>query len=450
MRMHRFRLPGAALLIALLAPVAAGAQSRDEANRQSMMADMRASAARNDQLNVDSQQRLQARNDSYSATGNGSGRGTSANSTTSGVPNWAPAPYRPSGPRSIVATYEFTIHRQESPQDAATRLQAEAGAGNVRSAYDAARILYTGYGGVAKDDAAAARLFGAAARGGLLPAQAQYGYMLAEGIGAAADPAEGYRWLKTAADAGESYGQAIYGYYLLRDELKRTGAALPDAGVIARAVGYLTKGADAGHVAAQGALGTIVYRGLAGLPTDWVKAAHYDKLAADQGYAPATAELGQLMVEGRGVAMDRAAGVALVSRAAATGNAHAMSLMGDYAAQGIAMPRDMAVAVGWWRKAADKGDGGAAGNYAVMLFTGGGGLTQDLTAGARYALQSAKAGEVGGQVAIAKAYYFGTGVALDYGQALYWFRLATAQGNAEAVEALKDDAMVKAASAAPR
>ena len=152
-----------------LLPVSASAQwnaGNDEANRQSMMADMRASAAANDRANEDSQRRF---NDnaarSLGSNSSGGGGGSSSGSTSGGGGFGSNVgAYRGGGPRSVVKTYTFTIRSQESVLSLITRLGQEASAGNALSAYNLGRVYYTGFDGLPRDDAKAREWFGAGAK----------------------------------------------------------------------------------------------------------------------------------------------------------------------------------------------------------------------------------------------------------------------------------------------
>jgi uncharacterized protein len=432
----------AAILAAVLgyASHASAGPAEDEARRQSMMADMRASAAAADRQSFNALQRSRESYDrTYGSAGGSSGVGTGGSSASSSGGARAPSEWKPSGPQSVVATYYFTIHRQESVAAAAVRLEREAAAGDSQSAFDLARIAYTGYGDQPRDEAKARRWFGEAAKAGHPPAQAQFGYMLHDGIGGPADPAAGLTWLRTAADQGETYGQAVYGFYAVKAQAQSPGANLGEA------IGYLVRAADNGQMLAQATLGTIVYELGVGAPVDWDKAAHYSRLAADQGWPAAQRELGRMYLTGRGVAKDEAGGVSWLKKAAAGGDAAAMGFLGQLALSGQGMAQDDAAGARWIKQAADHGDAGAATNFAVLLANGRG-VAKDERESVRYAQLAADAGDANGQVVLAKAYYFGQGAPKDMSQSLAWFRKAAAQGQPEAVEALKDDALVAAAS----
>ena len=428
-----------ALAIAASAMSAQADPASDEANRQNMMADMRASAAANDRANFDSQQRQQADAARYNGSGgnsgsSGSGSGSSPGSYGGGTGSGS---YRSDGPRSIVASYNFTVHRQESPAALTNRLEAEATAGNALSAFNLGRILYTGFDGIPRDDARARRWFGEAAKLGHPGAQSQFGYMQHNGIGGPVDAAGALAWLKKSAEQGDAYGEALYGLYTIM--------TIKDDSQAPEAIGYLTRAADKGELVAQATLGTVVYALGVGAPADKAQSAHYSALAAAQGDPGSQVQLARLLLTGHGVTQDDAAGVAWLRKAAAQNDGAAMALLGQLAFTGKGMPQDNAAGAMWFKRAADAGDAAAAGQWAQLLLSGQYGVTEDDVAGARYARISADKGDANGQMTLARCYYNGNGVAVDMRQALFWFRKAAAQGDAGGQQALNDPKMVEAA-----
>ena len=410
----------------------------DEARRQSMMADMRASAAANDRASFDSQQRQQADANRYagsSASSGSSGSGPSP-STNNYMPGSSGAS-RNAGPQSVVATYSFTIHRQETPTALAARLEQEAAGGNALSAYNLGRIYYTGFDSLPRSDTQARRWFASAAELGHPGAQSQFGYMLHEGIGGGTDRAGAMIWTKKAADQGDGYGEALYGFYTIATV---TGdAQAPEA------IAYLTRAADKGELVAQATLGTVVYALGVGAPADNAQSARYSALGAAQGHHGSQVQLARLLLTGHGIAQDEAAGVGWLRKAAAQNDGPAMALLGQLAFTGKGMVQDNAAGAMWFKRAADAGNAAAAGQWAQLLLGGDYGVTKDEVAGARYARISADSGDANGQMTLARCYYNGNGVAVDMRQALFWFRKAAAQGDAGGQQALSDPKMVEAA-----
>jgi TPR repeat protein len=248
---RRYQLMTAAAFSLLLQiPTVACAQwnaGSDEANRQSMMAEMRASAAANDRANEESQRRFNdnaarsAGSNTSGRTGNGSNVGPYSSNSATGSGS-----YRSTGPQSIVATYNFTVYRQETASALTSRLEREARGGNALSAFNLGRVLFTGFEGAPRDDVKARQWFGEAARLGHPGAQAQYGQMLYHGQGGAADQAGAMPWLKRASDQGDNYGKALYGFWTLSSQ------ARADINVQnSSAVSMFVSAADAGQLVAQ-------------------------------------------------------------------------------------------------------------------------------------------------------------------------------------------------------
>ncbi|MEI9902938.1 MAG: tetratricopeptide repeat protein [Asticcacaulis sp.] len=94
---------------------------------------------------------------------------------------------------------------------------------------------------------------------------------------------------------------------------------------------------------------------------DYAQALTWYQKAADQGYDPARYNIGNMYINGEGVAVDEAKGLDLIEQAAGNGLAKAQSRMatichdGDY---GVA--RDPVKAYGWALLATDGGDEDAA------------------------------------------------------------------------------------------
>jgi len=449
--------------------------ANDEANRQRMMASMRDTAAANDRRNADAsfQKGLAG---GLSTTG-GSG-GTAPNSATPSTGAFAATPGAERGPQSVVATRTVFINIEETTPQMVARVTREAAEGKAQSQYNLGRLNYAGLG-VARDDVAARRWFGAAATQGHPAASAQYGYLTMYGRGGPVDRDAARAALKIAAAGGDSYGQALYGMMLITDAVeKRTSdAPLPEA------IGLLTRAADAGEAVAQATLGSVIYfYGTNGAEQDPAKAIHYLKLAAAQDHPMALQVLGeQYMVGGTALEKDTAKGWALITKAADLGQSEAMrplglslvqgsngqpkdparglkyirmaadqhypAAMGDYAAilyEGALEPKDLARSVRYAREAADAGDGDAQVMMARFAYFGDG-VPKDMTVAARYARLAADSGHADGQHILGALYSGGEGVPKDMKEAVRWFRKSAAQGNADAIAALQEPESIAAA-----
>lgn len=415
------------------APTTAHAdQWTDEANRQATMSRMAAQDAANDRAQADRSFQAGLAGMRSSSGGGGSSYGGSSGSggtAIDGIVNAHRSEPLPQGPQSVVARRTLIVRVQESPAQVVARLEAEAKAGNAQSAFDLARIFWTGYGGVKRDDAAARRWFGVAAQAGNPDAQAQYGYMLYNGVGGPADQAQGLVQVGKAAAQGNPYGAGLQALWTL--DLK-SDRPQPDK------VAGLVKAADAGYLFAQVALGTIVYDLGVGAPADWAKARHYAKLAADRGHPLAQTELGRMMLSGRGGPKDLAGGAAYARKAAEAGHPGGMLLYGQALGMGLGVKQDQAGGWLWMRKAADAGNAQAQGLVGVALLLGQG-VPEDIPAGLRYLERGAAGGDAQAQA------YWGTfrvtgqfGVAVNKPEGARLLRASAAQGNQDAIDTLAD------------
>ena len=429
MTKRQSRAKSAPLILAMLggliiAPAARADPNSDEANRQNMMAEMRNSAAANDRANFDSQQRQQANADRYRSSGNGGSGSSGGSSGGNASPSANYGARTSTGPQSIVASYNFTVHRQETPAALMTRLEQEADGGNALSAFNLGRIYYTGFDGIPRDDATARHWFFIAANAGHPGGEAQFGQMMYNGIGGPTDQTTALTWLKSAAGHGDSYGQALYGFWTLSDQVK----ADPDVRN-PELVAILVKAADAGQLVAQAYLGTIVYRLGAGAPADQERAAHYLRLAADQNFAGAQTLLGRSYIYGTGVPRDYAQAVVWLRKGAAQNDAEANYLLGRLAIDGAGgLPQDAAAGAELVKRAADAGNMEATGFYGVLLQQGIG-IPKDQSAGAILLQRAAESHDSDAEENYAIAFFDGMGVTQNIATGVYWQKRAADDGN---------------------
>ena len=141
------RLVLLAALIAGIPGIAHADPAGDEARRQSIMADSRASAAAIDRRNSD--QAFQAGLTRSSPGGGNSGSsssGSSSGSSSSGGGFGGGGGAASSGPQSVVSTRTVRVWVGETMAQTAQRLRGEAAAGNAQSQYLLGRMNYVGYG----------------------------------------------------------------------------------------------------------------------------------------------------------------------------------------------------------------------------------------------------------------------------------------------------------------
>jgi TPR repeat protein len=395
-------------------------QANDEANRQRMMAEMRANTAAADRANEQSQRRQQQ---AYDNRPRSSGGSSSSASSASNGGGYTPYEAQPSGPASIVASYSFTVYRSESEAQTIARIGKEAAAGQVQSQYNLGRIYYTGYGATPRDDVSARKWFGAAAEQGHGPAAAQYGAMVYNGQGGPVDQELALRVLKRAADAGDAYGQALYAFFTLSAAARaQIDVRNPEA------VRMLERAADAGQLVAQAYLGGGVYRLGIGAPADDVKAAQYSRLAADQGFAEAQTYLGRSYSHGKGIPQDIAQAVFWLRKAAAQNNAEALFLLGRLTIDGTGLTEDAVAGARMVRAAADAGNMEAIGFYGVLLQNGVG-VAKDIVSGATMLRKAAESHDPEAEQNYAIALFAGQGVEQNEAAGVYWQKRAADDGD---------------------
>ncbi|HWL83746.1 MAG TPA: tetratricopeptide repeat protein [Roseomonas sp.] len=129
------------------------------------------------------------------------------------------------------------------------------------------------------------------------------------------------------------------------------------------------------------------------------EAARWIAAAARAGLLQAQLLYGQILLEGRGVPMDRAAAYAWFRTAAEAGSPEGLNMAGRCHELGWGVPADLTRAAALYRAAAEKGLDWAQYNLALLLARG-------------------------------------SGVPQDRAEALHWFRRAAAQGHAKSLTVL--------------
>lgn len=180
----------------------------------------------------------------------------------------------------------------------------------------------------AGDYAQALALWEPLARAGVARAQNNIGACFAEGLGVAQDRNLARQWLKLAAEAGDPVGQRNYAAFHMQ--------------------------------------------GLTGEDADYVQAAHFYRLAAEQDDAQAQDMLSWLLLEGEVIPSDPQEARRWAERAAAGGIASAMTRLGMLYHNALGVDRDPAEAARWWQKAALLDDADAQAMLGAALMMGAG------------------------------------------------------------------------------
>lgn len=428
------------LLAASQAAQAQWSAANDEANRQRMMASMRAQDAANDRAAADrafqaglAQQRSLGSGSSSSSSSGSGGMGTPLDGLAAALGSGNQST---GGPQSVVDRRTYTIYQQDTSEQVVARLFAEAEGGNPESAWNLGRLYYTGYAGVPRDDAQARRWFATAGERGHAQSLANLGYLAYEGIGGPQDRTLALDATARAAAAGSSYGAGLNGLYRL--------SGLEDGQRDPVAVANLERAADAGELFAQVALGTIVYELGVGTAENWERAAHYARLAADQGHGPSMTELARMMFVGRGVTQDLQGAVAMFRRAAEAGDPGGMSFLGQLYMTGQGVAQDEASGLEWFRRAADLGHPEAQGAYGLSLMLGQG-VPENVPEGLRYVQLGAAQNDPQSLTVLGKMTFVGeAGITSNEQRGIELLQAAAALGFQDALDTLAMDEVQQA------
>ena len=158
------------------------------------------------------------------------------------------------------------------------------------------------------------------------------------------------------------------------------------------------------------------------------KAAHWIKAAAEYGIAEAQALLGQILLDGRGIAMDAAQARIWFLKAAEQGHLMAMNMLGRCHELGWGGDMDLPQAASWFRRAADQGLDCAMYNYANLLLHGNG-VPKDERLALDWYRQSAARGYAKSLGVLGRFYEEGWVVEADREIALEYYRQSAEGGD---------------------
>lgn len=227
--------------------------------------------------------------------------------------------------------------------------------------------------------------------------------------------AQGLALLRRAAEAGAPQCQTALGVRLSH------GQGVPEDA--AQAALWFRRAAVAGHVPGQRNLGYALARGL-GVARDADAAQYWLRKAAGQGDRFASFHLGELFAARR----DVAEAARLYRQAAEQGYAPAQRELGDLYRLGRGVGQDAAQAEAWLRKAAEQGDLDARFLLAVVLRGDDGGHTNSPEA-ARLMREAAEQGFVQAQRELGYMHLVGWCVPRDAKQAQLWLRRSAERGD---------------------
>ena len=98
---------------------------------------------------------------------------------------------------------------------------------------------------------------------------------------------------------------------------------------------------------------------------------------------------------------------------------------------GISVPKDLTLALKWYRKSEEQGNSDAQCNLGNMYYKGEG-VSQDYTLAFKLYRKSAKRADADAQFNLGQMYYEGLGVIQDYKRARKWYKKSAQQGHAGA------------------
>jgi TPR repeat protein/serine/threonine protein kinase len=173
----------------------------------------------------------------------------------------------------------------------------------------------------------------------------------------------------------------------------------------------------------------------AGAPEDVQEAIRMYKLAAEQGFAPAMNNLGDLYYHGTKVPRDDAEAIRWYRMAVQRGNASAANTLGVMYQNGRGLPKNDQEAATLYRQSAEKGHVLGRYNLAVMLRDGNG-VGQNHAEAARWFRLAADQGDMDAQANLGWMYREGLGVPQDYRESVRWYKMSADQGLAYALDSL--------------
>lgn len=293
-----------------------------------------------------------------------------------------------------------------------------------------------------------------AAESGVVPAMADFAYLLVDGSGGPTDYESAARWFKKAGDFApaqlglgklyesgrgvpQSFPDALRLYqqaaehglpqaYVSLARLYETGSGTPvDLGA---AFKWYLKAAERGNLDSQLKVAIFYFQGR-GIALDRPLAAKWFRAAAEQGAAGAQSILGRLYLEGQGVQQDDVEGAKWLVRAAEQHDADAEALVGYLYEAGKGVQQSYPEAIKWYKSGSL--DGAPSADFGLALFyQNGRGLPVNYIEAARWYQRAADRGFERAQLNLAVMYIGGQGVAKDLGQAYKLLTLAVRSSDA--------------------
>jgi TPR repeat protein len=237
-------------------------------------------------------------------------------------------------------------------------------------------------------------------------------------------------WLPLAKQGNAEAQIAVGGLYV-------AGKGVPKDYV--EAAKWYRLAAEQGNAQGEEMLGTLY---LFGNTRDYKEAEKWLRLAAKHGDATAFVQLGYMYNTGSGVPRDQAEALKLYLTAAQKGLPLAQHQVGQMYAKGEGADRDFAEAIKWHRLAAAQGFRESQ-RCLALAYRDGTGIRRDYAEALKWFRAAvepgadADKGDAESQANLGWMYTTGTGVQQDTEEAKKWFRLAAEQGNAYAKQSLE-------------
>jgi TPR repeat protein len=261
---------------------------------------------------------------------------------------------------------------------------------------------------------------------GNAPAALALARLVQNGLGGPADPAEALALYTLVAEAGHPGADRELGLLLLQQSR------------FDEAIVWILAAAEGGDPDAQAVLSELYLLGIAVEQSD-VNSLHWLEQAAATGHSAARRDLAARYWSGVGVPQDRDRALSLLHAAAESGNVLAQIDLGWMHYRGLGVPLDYGLARDFFTAAAEAGSPEGQYRLAQMAQLAQGGVSYGLEENYRQAVElylaAAWQGHLPAQLALASLYESGIVPFRDDEQALFWYRAAAEQGDADAMEA---------------
>jgi TPR repeat protein len=219
------------------------------------------------------------------------------------------------------------------------------------------------------------------------------------------------------------------------DELDAEGRRLHAGLRYADEAALYRRAADAGDARGMADLGNMYLNG-EGVAKDLSEALRLIRKAADAGDPRGQARLAGMYAQGAaGLSKDFVEALRLARQSADAGNDSGQTMMGLIYRNGWGVDRNFEEADRWYRKAAEGGSNAALYDLGLQ-YARGEGVAQDPSEALRWFRKAADAGNLGGVFQVGLAYDNGVGVPADKAEAARWYRRAADAGHPYAMDSL--------------